>query len=171
MRCVSFNSIVQIDNTLCRLPRKVWLPTFLPFPFNLETSPFGLVNDLVPNCGFTSMCTLWSLNSNLEPWEPKNGICSSCNFYTSCDIDQKFYAELKNVYFMGSEIKPLCLCYVLWIESLLAGTQHIFFVIDFVHLRLAKKTVYPSQKVFICQKKLQVKWNEMLFKTKIESVM
>jgi hypothetical protein len=30
------------------------------------------------------------------------------NFYKSCDlsIDQKFYAELKKVYFMGSEMQP-----------------------------------------------------------------
>jgi hypothetical protein len=65
-------------------------------------------------------------NSNPKPREPKNGICSSWNFYKSCDlsIDQKFYAELKKVYIMESEMQPLC--YVLWIESLLAGTQHNF---------------------------------------------
>jgi hypothetical protein len=30
------------------------------------------------------------------------------NFYKSCDlsIDQKFYADLKKVYFMGSEMQP-----------------------------------------------------------------
>jgi hypothetical protein len=47
--------------------------------------------------------TLWGLKSNRNPWEPQNGICSSWNFEKSCDlsIDQKFYAELKIVYFMS----------------------------------------------------------------------
>jgi hypothetical protein len=40
-------------------------------------------------------------------------------------IDQKFYAELKKVYIMESEIQPLCLCYGL---CLLAGTRLIFFI-------------------------------------------
>jgi hypothetical protein len=52
--------------------------------------------------------TLWGLKSNWKPLEPKNGICWSCIFYKSCDlsIDQKFYVELKKVYFMGSEMQP-----------------------------------------------------------------
>jgi hypothetical protein len=47
--------------------------------------------------------TLWDLKSNRKLLEPKNGIC-----YQSCDlsIDPKFYAELKKVYFMGSEMQP-----------------------------------------------------------------
>jgi hypothetical protein len=34
-------------------------------------------------------------------------------FISLVTIDQKFYAELKKVYIMESEIQPLCLCYVL----------------------------------------------------------
>jgi hypothetical protein len=40
--------------------------------------------------------TLWGLKSNWKPLEPKNGKRN----------DQKFYAELKKVYFMGSEMQP-----------------------------------------------------------------
>jgi hypothetical protein len=44
----------------------------------------------------------------LEAFGAKNGICWSRIFYKSCDlsIDQKFYAEFKKVYFMGSEMQP-----------------------------------------------------------------
>jgi hypothetical protein len=44
--------------------------------------------------------TLCGLKCNRESWEPKN-------FYKSCDlfIDQKFYVELKKVYFRGSKVK------------------------------------------------------------------
>jgi hypothetical protein len=40
--------------------------------------------------------TLWCLRPNRKQLEPKNRIYKSCDL----SIDQKFYAELKKVYFM-----------------------------------------------------------------------
>jgi hypothetical protein len=45
--------------SICRLPEKFGSP-LLPFQFNLETSSFGLVNDLVPNRSY------WFLDSTIR---------------------------------------------------------------------------------------------------------
>jgi hypothetical protein len=51
--------------------------------------------------------TLWGL-VQLKAFGAQKQNLLVMNFYKSCDlcIDQKFYAELKKVYFMGSEMQP-----------------------------------------------------------------
>jgi hypothetical protein len=85
-------------------PEKFGYP-LLPFPFNLETSPFGLVTDLVPNRSY------WFLDFG-NKFRRVAPIRIFGSFFTfSWNIDQfhwfdvKFYAELKKVYFMGSKVQ------------------------------------------------------------------
>jgi hypothetical protein len=89
-------------------PEKFGSP-LLPFPFNLETSAFGLVTDLVPNRSY------WFLDFG-NKFRQVAPIRIFGSFFTfSWNIDQfycfwawfdvKFYAELKKVYFMGSKVQ------------------------------------------------------------------
>jgi hypothetical protein len=49
--------------------------------------------------------TLWGLSPIGSLWSPKTEFVGH-EFFISRVIDQKFYAELKKVYFMGSELQP-----------------------------------------------------------------
>jgi hypothetical protein len=81
----------------------------LPFPFNLETSPSGLVTDLVLNRSY------WFLDfgNKFRRVAPIRIFGSFFNFSWSIDqflgfwawFDVKFYAELKKVYFMVSKVQ------------------------------------------------------------------
>jgi hypothetical protein len=99
---------VALPSAVAVCPEKFGSP-LLPFPFNLETSAFGLVTDLVPNRSY------WFLDFGNQ-FRRVAPIRIFGSFFTfSWNIDQfhcfwawfdvKFYVELKKVYFMGSKVQ------------------------------------------------------------------